>query len=121
METLQFTILQLQCILIFFTLWKIRQWILKLNKRQDLYYEGYQGLFKAYEQSNEMNKELVKLLQDHNYKITGLSKRLENTEHNYKVMKDLSDHDRDTNENVYIALAKMRDKINNLENGNSNS
>ncbi len=88
METLQFFLLQIQCIAILFTLWKMRKWLLNLEKKQNLYYEGYQSLFKAYEQSNEMNKEIVKLLEDHNYKIAGLNERLKNTEECYRILEN---------------------------------
>jgi ABC-type uncharacterized transport system auxiliary subunit len=107
----------------------MRQWNKQIRDQQILFnltiLEYFKKLkdFQSSQQEANIRLEDVILdqnskIQDHNYKITGLTKRLENTEHNYKVMKDLSDHDRDTNENVYIALAKMRDKINNLENGN---
>lgn len=88
METLHLFLLQIQCIAILFTLWKIRQWLLELEKRQNLYYEGYQTLFKLFEVYSEGNREIVKLLEDHNYKIVGLNERLKNTEECYIILKN---------------------------------
>lgn len=116
METLHFFILQIQCIAILFTLWKMRQWYLELNKRQNLYYEGYQSLFKAYEANHIELMTLMDLHKDQHYKIAGLGKRLENTEQAYKDLNVIPNDNAEQIVNIFMALAKMRDKIINLEN-----
>ncbi len=81
-------ILEIQFVTLLALFIKIKYEVKDIEHKQNLYYEGYQTLFKLFEVYSEGNREIVKLLEDHNYKIVGLNERLKNTEECYIILKN---------------------------------